>query len=197
MTRYSTAWPSGSRTLNGAADDTDATDATDAIVVPATISTAPRVAGHRRKRSRQLNRYIYAAGSDEQITCAVPGDTANTANCEGVADPPTGRPTDVGSYTAAASPNGTFDQHGNVSEWNEAILWDEQDSGTVRGLRGGGFTPFRRRFPYGANPAIDGFDTGFRVASLPEPGAGLLEVTALLSLAAFRRLRSSSATASI
>ena len=38
--------------------------------------------------------------------------------------------TDVGSY-AHPSPYGTYDQGGNVYEWNETI------SGSTRGLRGG------------------------------------------------------------
>jgi len=40
-------------------------------------------------------------------------------------------PTEVGSYTGAASPSGTFDQGGNLTEWNEAIV-----SGSRRGARG-------------------------------------------------------------
>ncbi len=39
--------------------------------------------------------------------------------------------TNVGAYTAAASPYGTFDQNGNVFEWNEAV----SDS-AYRGQRG-------------------------------------------------------------
>jgi sulfatase modifying factor 1 len=42
-------------------------------------------------------------------------------------------PTDAGSYSAAASPSGTFDQNGNVWEYN-----DNMSDGKV-GLRGGSF----------------------------------------------------------
>ena len=64
------------------------------------------------------------------MTWWAPGGAANTANCNFVE----GDLTDGGSYTAAASPNSTFDQGGNVFEWNEAIV-----SGSGRGLRGGFF----------------------------------------------------------
>lgn len=44
--------------------------------------------------------------------------------------------TEVGAYDAkpSDSPYGTFDQGGNVYEWNEAVLFDSD-----RGLRGGSF----------------------------------------------------------
>jgi formylglycine-generating enzyme required for sulfatase activity len=64
--------------------------------------------------------YDYPAGSDTQTTCALPGATANTANC-GNPVPAVNDLTDVGSYTGSASPNGTFDQGGNVFEWNELV----------------------------------------------------------------------------
>jgi len=129
--------------------------------------------------------FDYPAGTDTQTVCAAPGATANTANCGFV----NGDLTAVGSYTGSASPAGTFDQGGNVWEWNEAIIV----GGSNRGLRGGSF---------GINPdnlaASDRLDfvpanenvfVGFRVASLPEPGAGLLVMVGVLGLAGWRRRR--------
>jgi formylglycine-generating enzyme required for sulfatase activity len=70
------------------------------------------------------------AATDAQTSCsAIPTD--NTANC----DDAVGSVSDVGAYLASASPNGTFDQGGNVWEWNEAIA----PGGSDRGQRGGGF----------------------------------------------------------
>jgi hypothetical protein len=75
--------------------------------------------------------YEYPAASDTPTSCAAPGATPNAANC----DDAVSTVTDVGAYTASPSPSGTFDQGGNVEEWNETILlWNR------RGLRGGGYS---------------------------------------------------------
>ena len=79
---------------------------------------------------------------------------------------------DVGSYTNSSSPNGTFDQGGNVSEWNENNYFDFQVI-DKRGFRGGIFynhpnwNAASARFEYWAGKR--GYWLGFRVASLPEP----------------------------
>ena len=95
--------------------------------------------------------------------------------------------TNVGSYTGSPSPYGTFDQGGNVWEWNEAII-----SGSYRGVRGGSFGDHpdylaaSTRFPHG--PSGGEFDVvGFRLAMIPEPGTGLLVIAGLLGLAGWRR----------
>ena len=105
--------------------------------------------------------FDYPAGSNTETTCTTPGATANTANCDRVVDDLT----DVGSYTGAASPSGTFDQGGNIEEWNESII-----SGTLRGLRGGEFsTP---EFDQAAsdqhqsNPTNENLYNGIRIASI-------------------------------
>ena len=65
--------------------------------------------------------FLYPAGSSDEIACAEPGETPNTANCAGGA----GTVTETGAYTGAPSPNGTFDQGGNVDEWTDSLyfLW--------------------------------------------------------------------------
>jgi len=75
--------------------------------------------------------------------------------------------TEVGAFTNSPSPYGTFDQAGNVWEWNESIL------GADRGLRCGSFVygivnlaaPCR----YDYYPTSEAYDFGFRVSEVPEP----------------------------
>jgi len=115
--------------------------------------------------------------TDVRMTCAAPGATVNAANCGSVV----GDLTDVGSYTDTASPNGTFDQGGNVWEWNEVI----DDSS--RGLRGGDFGLFlltlEASFQMHTSPTAEDSNIGFRVASIPEPSADVLGIAGVLILA--------------
>jgi formylglycine-generating enzyme required for sulfatase activity len=83
--------------------------------------------------------------------------------------------TDVGSYSGDPSSYGTFDQGGNVWEWNDAVI------SSSRGLRGGNWhgvgndlASSYRAF-YG--PSIEFYSFGFRLASVPEPSS--LVLTAL------------------
>ncbi len=127
----------------------------------------------------------YPAGTNAAMGCAAPTAAANQANCAGAA----GGVTDVGAYTGSASPYGTFDQGGNVFEWNEQIAGG---SGTLRGRRGGSWNNNAANLSasswINASPATQGGIGGFRIASLvPEPGTGLLVMVGLLGLAAQRR----------
>jgi sulfatase modifying factor 1 len=98
-------------------------------------------------------------------------------------------PIDSGKYTTVAgefqnsdSPYGTFDQGGNVWEWNETII-----IGSYRGLRGGGFDKYGsdvinlHAANRGGNPPTNEYDGfGFRVAEVPEPATmGLLALGGL------------------
>jgi formylglycine-generating enzyme required for sulfatase activity len=103
-------------------------------------------------------------------------------------DPQQNYHTNVGAYTSAKSPYGTFDQGGNVEEWTE--LFNEAVS--YRGVRGGWAGSDRNSFDlhlnlsHVADPAVDGI--GFRVATnVPEPGAETLLLLAGVALSGVRR----------
>ena len=95
---------------------------------------------------------------------------------------------DVGAYTGSASPYGTFDQGGNLDEWNETVV------GGLRGLRGGSWDGEARDIAAeGARDALPGSGSdlfGFRVARpVPEPAQLLLELVGGLVLSAAQRQR--------
>lgn len=106
-----------------------------------------------------------------------------------------GSVTDVGGYSVADSFYGTFDQGGNVWEWN-----NDQPTANTRGLRGdsfrddGTFLLNSERWDIDPNSAAD--DVGFRISSLavvPEPSTFTLLLGSLaifLALARRRRGRS-------
>jgi formylglycine-generating enzyme required for sulfatase activity len=88
--------------------------------------------------------------------------------------------TDAGAYTLSASPYGTYDQGGNVFEWNEALI-----GGSFRGLRGGSWgsfsgdllASFRDSF-FPAGGSFNDGHFGFRVATVPEPSSAVLAIVA-------------------
>jgi len=87
--------------------------------------------------------------------------------------------TDVGTYSSDPSSYGTYDQGGNVWEWNDAV------TGSYRGQRGGAWSYL---FDVGnmassvranSTPSTEGIYIGFRVASVvPEPTSILLSIFA-------------------
>jgi formylglycine-generating enzyme required for sulfatase activity len=95
--------------------------------------------------------------------------------------------TEVGAYVGSAGPYGTFDQGGNVREWNEATFFSHR---VARGGSWVGGSGFLAASTWQSEPPSTELNyIGFRVASfVPEPGTGLLVLTGLAGLAARRHL---------
>jgi formylglycine-generating enzyme len=93
-------------------------------------------------------------------------------------DPSQNYLTDVGAYSASADPYGTFDEGGNVFQWNEAII-----DGMYRGVRGGAwrqpFWEMSSSYRGINNPSEEDSLTGFRVATIPEPSTTVLTIVAI------------------
>ncbi|MHC4697005.1 MAG: formylglycine-generating enzyme family protein [Planctomycetota bacterium] len=110
----------------------------------------------------------YATQSNALPTKEPPPGGSNSANYDRIDDPghPLHHLTDVGAYTSSVSPYGTFDQTGNVWEWNEALI------GATRGLRGGswmwGAGDLPAYFRYSTTPTVECDCIGFRLATALE-----------------------------
>ena len=89
-----------------------------------------------------------------------------------------GSSTNVGFFTGDPSSYGSFDQGGNVWEWNDAVI-----AGSSRGLRGGSWLNDGNFLASSArldlDPSFEFYDLfGFRLASVPEPSSLVLTMLA-------------------
>jgi sulfatase modifying factor 1 len=142
--------------------------------------------------TQSYHTYPFADGFNGAL-CESPaggGTTTHSANCDFPLGGGPGDLTNVGSYTFGSdsvSPNGTYDQGGNVFEWTEGF------NATNRALRGGSFISVVGQLAAASrsagNPGDAFKDVGFRVALVPEPGTGLLVMAGVLGLAGWRRRR--------
>ena len=131
--------------------------------------------------------FVYPTASNAVPIAQAPPGGSNSANYDWAA---VGDLTDVGAYTSSDSPYGTFDQAGNLWEWNEALVF-----GLFRGLRGGSFSGFLSNALLAStrninNPPDEIADVGFRVATVPEPSSIILAAFGFAALLAFGRRRS-------
>jgi formylglycine-generating enzyme required for sulfatase activity len=114
-----------------------------------------------------------ATGADGDGYWLYPTQSDSISNADANYSGSGGTVTDVGAYSGDASHYGTFDQGGNVWEWNDAILFTSS-----RALRGGSFsnsdTDLQSSLRGSPNPTNESRLFGFRVSSLapiPEPSA--------------------------
>ena len=135
--------------------------------------------------------FDYPTQSNDEPTAIAPGDAtgSNNANYNNTV----GSVTDVGAYPNSASHYGTFDQGGNVWEWNDEILFT-----SGRGLLGGSFnfnvSTLQSSSRNSGIPSDEESNIGFRVSSLapiPEPSSygAIFGIVGLATAIFFRRKR--------
>jgi formylglycine-generating enzyme required for sulfatase activity len=136
------------------------------------------------------NYWDYPTSSDSvpsnELIDPDPGNNANFWEGDWTIGPPYRR-TEVGAFGNSSSPYGTFDQGGNVWEWNEAVMGSVQRS---RGIRAGSWAYYASDMRasnrhYHRNPTTEGGGIGFRVSLIPEPASILM--LALASVGIMRR----------
>jgi formylglycine-generating enzyme required for sulfatase activity len=135
------------------------------------------------------NYWRYITASDRVPNNKLPpADTGNSANFNLATGDAFFPFTDVGAYADTKSPYGTFDQGGNVSEWNESLytnsLWHI--------IRGGGAEDISINLASiarsSAEPTREERGIGFRVAShIPEPSSGFIALAGFCSAIGWRR----------
>ena len=94
--------------------------------------------------------------------------------------------TAVGSFTGSKSYYGTFDQSGDVFNWNSTIV--DSDFPVLRGgfWGDGDADSVSSSDRNDDDPAAGDYYTGFRVASIPEPNSIMLIFAAIIGLAIMR-----------
>lgn len=138
-------------------------------------------AAYHKNDGVTANYFDYPTSSDtvpsNDLIDPDPGNNANFSVASGhISDLTIGSPyftTEVGEFENSESPYDTFDQGGNLWEWNETAV-----TGSSRGLRGGNWSDnfssmlCTNRHGSGYDPTHEYLDLGFRVASsqvVPEP----------------------------
>jgi formylglycine-generating enzyme len=157
-------------------------------------------AAYYKGGSTSAGYWLYPTQSDtapaNQVLSTDPGNSANYNY-----NTPPGQPyqlnlsigspyyrTNVGEFENSGSAYGTYDQGGNVWEWNEALPLDGDAN---RGQRGGSFNGnanvLRSSFAYIGVPDWGSYTLGFRVSHVPEPSSIIALLGGLTGLIRLRR----------
>ena len=140
-------------------------------------------AAYHKNDGVSSNYFANATGSDtpmpgrDQTEKTNPGNNANSYDASSFPIESLHYTTLAGEFQLSASPYGTFDQGGNVWEWDEAVV-HEYSTSSSRGISGGSFQSDKfhpltgtllasYRLSYG--PSSESVDIGFRVARTHDP----------------------------
>jgi sulfatase modifying factor 1 len=140
--------------------------------------------------------YLYATQSNDAPSNLLSATGTNNANYHiSSSDPGPGGLTAVGTFAGSPGPYGTYDQDGDVYQWNEAVS-PPFSVGTFnfpggRGIRGGDFNSNDVLLQSNSGSSTDAsggfYGYGFRIAEVPEPAA--IGVLGIGVLALLRRRR--------
>jgi formylglycine-generating enzyme len=177
----------GAYTLNGASSGVAFTKNSDATWwIPSEDEWVK--AAYYKSGGTNADYWLYPTQSGTAPAAqANPPGAPNSANFNGVRSD-SDLLTEVGAYSTSPSAYGTFDQAGNVWEWNDAV------SGSERGSRGGSyfgdFAELQSGFRGSDPPTGEYRNVGFRLATVPEPSTyALLAMSAAGALWMTRKRR--------
>jgi formylglycine-generating enzyme len=170
----------GAYTLNGTTSSTDLMQITRNAGAKYFIPSEDEwyKAAYYKAGGTDAGYWLYPTQSNTAPSNALSATGTNNANY-GQTDP-VNLLTPVGVFASSSGSYGTYDQGGNVYQWNEAIIPTFISS--VRGIRGGCFydrsdelaASYREEGPQFGSPTNKDHRIGFRVASVPEPSSFLL-----------------------
>jgi formylglycine-generating enzyme required for sulfatase activity len=180
----------GSYTLNGATSDTALMAVTRNPNAESVIPTENEWYKAAYYNPTSGSYYLYPTQSDTVPSNVLSATGTNNANFyTGTYSNPGEYLTPVGAFAASPSAYGTFDQGGNVFQWNETVFL----SGAVRGLQGGTWSEpaneMLSSYRYYSEPGSQLFSTvGFRVAQVvPEPATLGVVTLGVMGMLARRR----------
>jgi len=184
----SSSTENGVYNLNGATDGVNFNRNTGSIYALPSENEWYKAAYYDPTKNSGTGGYWLYANKSDSISTSDANYFWSYADANGV------RLTDAGYFSMDSSYYGTFDQSGNVWEWNESV-----DGGARRGLRGGGWTEISTTVSsqsrnddnnFRGNPDDAGPTKGFRIVMLPEPSALSLLAVGLGGWTMMRRRRS-------